>query len=81
MRMNVQPIPNVPERINEVRMLTAQIVNKEILPRENLLWAWQADGRFQESDIRAAREQRDEIKANAAEQAVARPVLSWPRKS
>ena len=40
MRMNVQPIPNVPDRVNEIRSLTAQIVNKEILPQENMLWAW-----------------------------------------
>ena len=39
MRMNVQPIPGVSDRINEIRPLTAEIVNKEILPNENELWA------------------------------------------
>jgi hypothetical protein len=26
--MNVQPVPGAPERVNEIRALTAQIVNK-----------------------------------------------------
>ena len=30
MQMNVQPIPSVSERVNEVRSLTADIVNREI---------------------------------------------------
>ena len=45
MKMNVQPIPNVADRINEIRSLTATIVNKEILPNENMLWAWRGDPR------------------------------------
>ena len=32
MPMNVQPIAGVSDRINEIRLLTAEIVNKEILP-------------------------------------------------
>ena len=51
MLMNVQPIPTVSERINEVRALTAQIVNKEILPNENLLWARHTNTRLAPSDI------------------------------
>jgi acyl-CoA dehydrogenase len=39
MRMNVRPIPTASERINHVRDLTARIVNEEILPYENELWA------------------------------------------
>jgi acyl-CoA dehydrogenase len=39
LQMNVQPIPTVTERINEIRALTAEIVNREILPNENMLWA------------------------------------------
>jgi acyl-CoA dehydrogenase len=75
MRMNVQPIPNMPERTNEIRMLTAQIVNKEILPNESMLWAWQADGRFQESDVRRARELREEIKAKVKQAGLWAPHL------
>jgi acyl-CoA dehydrogenase len=63
MLMNVQPIPTVSERINEVRALTAQIVNKEILPNENLLWARRTNARLTPGDIEQARELRDHIKA------------------
>jgi acyl-CoA dehydrogenase len=63
MLMNVQPIPTVSERINEVRALTAQIVNKEILPNENLLWARRTTARLMPGDIEQARELREHIKA------------------
>ncbi len=75
MRMNVHPIANVPERINEVRALTAQIVNKEILPNENLLWIWQTDGRLRESDVQRAHELRDEIKAKVKQAGLWAPHL------
>ncbi len=32
MQMNVKPIPTLEPRINEIRALTAQIVNRDILP-------------------------------------------------
>ncbi len=63
MLMNVQPIPSVSERINEVRALTAQIVNKEILPNENLLWARRTNTRLTPDDMEQARELREHIKA------------------
>ena len=75
MKMNVQRIPNVPERVNEIRALTAQIVNKEILPNENMLWAWESDGRVQETDRRAAREMREEIKAKVKQAGIWAPHL------
>ena len=63
MLMNVQPIPTVSERINEVRALTAQIVNKEILPNENLLWAPRTNARLTRGDIEQSRELREHVKA------------------
>ncbi|HEY5171017.1 MAG TPA: acyl-CoA dehydrogenase family protein [Acidimicrobiia bacterium] len=63
MLMNVQPIPTISERINEVRALTAQIVNKEILPNENLLWARHTNARLTPGDVEQARELREHIKA------------------
>ncbi len=75
MRMNVQPIPNIPERTNEIRTLTAQIVNKEILPNENMLWVWHADGRFPESDVQRARELREEIKGKVKQAGLWAPHL------
>ena len=54
MAMNVQPIPTMSERINEIRGLTAEIVNKEILPNENLLWAWRTNPSVTDSDLAQA---------------------------
>ena len=34
MAMNVKPIPTLDERINDIRMRTAEIVNERILPNE-----------------------------------------------
>jgi acyl-CoA dehydrogenase len=62
MLMNVQPIPTVSERVNEVRALTAQIVNREILPNENLLWARRSNTRLTPGDLEQAGEIREHIK-------------------
>ncbi len=62
MEMNVQPIPNVSERINEIRQLTAQIVNREILPNENLLWRSRSGEPMQPADLEELREARAHIK-------------------
>ncbi len=61
MPMNVQAIASLPDRINEIRLLTAEIVNREILPNENLLWRWHRDG-VDDNERRKARELREEIK-------------------
>ena len=53
--MNVEPIPTVSDRINEIRQLTARIVNDEILPNENMLWGWQSGQRFTEADREESR--------------------------
>lgn len=37
--MKVNPVPTLDERINDVRLRTAQIVNEEILPNEAVLWS------------------------------------------
>jgi len=44
MAMNVQPIPTLSDRVNQIRSLTAEIVNKEILPNENKLWRGRRSG-------------------------------------
>jgi acyl-CoA dehydrogenase len=63
MLVNVQPIATASERINEVRALTAQIVNREILPNENLLWARRTNARLTPGDIDQALNLREHIKA------------------
>jgi len=62
MSMNVQPIPNVPDRINQIRLSTAEIINKEILPHENDLWVARRGGAA-DSAKRRAHELREGIKA------------------
>ena len=39
MAMNCKPVPTLDERINDIRMRTAEIVNNDILPNERRLWA------------------------------------------
>jgi len=63
MAMNVQPISNLPERINEIRLLTAKLVNREILPNEDRLWAWRQDGHLDEDRRAEAHELRQAIQA------------------
>jgi len=60
--MNVKPIPTVSDRINEIRMLTAQIVNEEILPNENLLFARRAGIRLTPEEVQESRDVREHIK-------------------
>ena len=62
MLMNVQPIVGASERVNEVRALTARIVNQEILPNENLLWARYMNARLTPDDVEQARALREHIK-------------------
>ena len=44
MAMNVKPVPTLEDEVNEVRLATAEIVNHDILPVENKLWAHRTDG-------------------------------------
>jgi acyl-CoA dehydrogenase len=75
MRMNVQPIPTLCDRINQIRMLTAEIVNREILPNERRLWAWRRDGSVAESERHKARELRHEIQAKVKQAGLWAPHL------
>ena len=63
MAMNVNPIPTLDERINDIRMRTADIVNKWILPNEPVLWHVGRNGEVSDQDRRAAIALREEIKA------------------
>ncbi len=62
MPMNVQPIPTVSDRINDIRLKTAAIVNEEILPNEGKLWAWRDGGRFSDAEVQEARHLRENVK-------------------
>ena len=75
MRMNVKPIPTLSERTNDIRQVTAEIVNKEILPNENMLWAWRTDSRFTESDIKESRALREGIQEKVKQAGLWAPHL------
>ena len=60
--MNVSPIPTLDERINDIRMRTAEIVNTHILPNETRLWHLRRSETATEADHREARELREDIK-------------------
>ncbi len=75
MKMNVKPVPTLSERVNEIRQLTAEIVNKEILPNENMLWGWRTDGRFTESDLEESRQLREGIQRKVKEAGLWAPHL------
>ncbi|HRB05414.1 MAG TPA: acyl-CoA dehydrogenase family protein, partial [Ilumatobacteraceae bacterium] len=44
MAMNCKPVPTLDERINDIRMRTAEIVNNDIIPNEGRLWAERREG-------------------------------------
>ncbi len=74
MNMNVKPIPSLDARINEIRALTAQIVNRDILPNERKLWAGYRD-RATDEERRSARELRESIKAKVKQAGLWAPHL------
>jgi len=73
--MTVQPIANVSERINEIRQLTAQIVNREILPNESMLWRPLSGEPVQPADLEEAREVRAHIKETVRQAGLWAPHL------
>lgn len=60
--MNVNPIPTLDDRINDIRMRTADIVNEWILPNEATLWNLGRNGDVSDHDRREAIRLREEIK-------------------
>ncbi|HEY8172134.1 MAG TPA: acyl-CoA dehydrogenase family protein, partial [Dehalococcoidia bacterium] len=74
MRMNVQPIPTISDRVNEIRQKTATIVNDHILPNENAIWAWR-NGGSSDGEIEHARRLREDIKMQVKEAGLWAPHL------
>lgn len=75
MAMNVQPIPTLDGRINEIRLATAEIVNAHILPNESKLWAFRRDGAVDEETKREAVELRREIQGKVKKAGLWAPHL------
>jgi acyl-CoA dehydrogenase len=74
MPMNVQPVPTLDERINDIRMRTAEIINKDLLPNEGSLWAYRRGGEVTDHQRREAHELREQIKARVWEPGSGRPT-------
>jgi acyl-CoA dehydrogenase len=62
MPMNVNPVPMLDERINDIRMRTAEIVNEWILPNEAKLWNLGRNGLVSDYDRREAIALREHVK-------------------
>ena len=75
MAMNVQPIPALDDRINDIRLRTATIVNEDILPNEAILWRSHANGEVSDHERREAIELREKIKAKVWEAGLWAPHL------
>ncbi len=70
MPMNVTPVPALGERINHIRLLTARIVNEEILPFERLL-----TGRADQGSGPSAEEVRQRLRVRVTEAGLWAPHL------
>jgi len=75
MHMNVQSIATLPDKINQIRLMTAKIVNQEILPNENALWRFRRDGTVKESEKKRARELRQSIQQKVKQAGLWAPHL------
>jgi acyl-CoA dehydrogenase len=60
--MNVKPVPALDERINDIRLRTAAIVNTWILPHETDLWGYRRAAEPDEAARKRSLELRQEIK-------------------
>jgi acyl-CoA dehydrogenase len=74
MSMNVQAIANLPDRINQIRLSTAMILNKEILPHENRLWRGRKSGASKE-EVEESRALRNGIQERVKEAGLWAPHL------
>ena len=79
MAINVTPIPGLSPEINDIRRRTADFVNAEILPNEEVLWRSRRGAELDEDDRQAGRRQsielREEIKAKVNEAGLWAPHL------
>ncbi len=73
--MNVKPIPMLDERINDIRMCTAEIVNDYILPNEEKLWNLRGNGDVSQHQRRESHQLREEIKQRVWEAGLWAPHL------
>ncbi len=79
MPINVTPIPGLDPQINDIRRRTADFVNTEILPNEEILWRSrrraELDGDEREASRQQSIEMREKIKAKVNEAGLWAPHL------
>jgi acyl-CoA dehydrogenase len=62
MPINVNPVPGLDERVNDIRLRTARIINEEILPIEDRLWRGRWSSEANEADLDEGRRLREQVK-------------------
>ena len=76
MPMNVQAIPTLSDRVNQIRLATAEIVNREILPNENQLWGVYRRGeKAADAERQKARDLRHSIQTKVKQAGLWAPHL------
>src|SRR3954452_16443860 len=75
MVMNVKPVPTLDERINDIRMRTAEIVNTHILPNEGRLWPGRGGDEVDDQARKEAAELRREVREAVKKQGLWAPHL------
>ena len=76
MPMNVQAIPTLSDRVNQIRLATAEIVNREILPNENQLWGVYRRGeKATDAERQKARDLRHSIQTKVKQAGLWAPHL------
>jgi len=73
--MNVKPVPTLDERINDIRMRTAEIVNTWILPNERTLWPQREGAELAEADRQRAYQLREEVQQQVRQAGLWAPHL------
>jgi acyl-CoA dehydrogenase len=76
MAMNIQAIPTLSDRVNQIRLRTAQIINEDILPNEDRLWQVRGpDGSVDDEKKAASNELKEQIKQKVREAGLWAPHL------
>ena len=78
MPINVTPIPGLSPEINDIRRRTADLINTEVLPYEEILWRsrrGEHDGSDVDTERRASHERREEVKAKVQAEGLWAPHL------
>ncbi|HZU81229.1 MAG TPA: acyl-CoA dehydrogenase family protein [Acidimicrobiales bacterium] len=75
MPMHVSPVPTLDDRVNDIRMRTARIVNEDILPFETELWPGRHGGAVSDAERRRAHERRNDVKEKVWKEGLWAPHL------